>query len=77
MRLSLVVHFLANVVRDLRGSNSSARSMLINISRFVLVQKYIKEWVDKEYETGRVTAITDSELEKVIKESSEKLGINF
>lgn len=50
MRLSLVVHFLANVVRDLRGSNSSARSMLINISRFVLVQKYIKEWVDKEYD---------------------------
>lgn len=24
--------------------------MLINISRFVLVQKYIKEWVDKEYD---------------------------
>ena len=37
----------------------------------------VKKWVDKEYETGRVTAITDSELEKVIKESSEKLGINF
>lgn len=37
----------------------------------------VKKWVGKEYETGRVTAITDSELEKVIKESSEKLGINF
>lgn len=37
----------------------------------------VKKWVDKEYETGRVTAITDSELEKVIKESSKKLGINF
>ena len=37
----------------------------------------VKKWVDKEYETGRVTAITDSELEKVIRESSEKLGINF
>ena len=37
----------------------------------------VKKWVDKEYETGRVTAITDSELEKVIKESSEKLGINL
>lgn len=37
----------------------------------------VKKWVDKEYETGRVTAITDSELEKVIKESSEKLGIKF
>ena len=40
-------------------------------------QPKVKKWVDKEYETGRVTAITDSELEKVIKESSEKLGINF
>ena len=39
--------------------------------------KEVKKWVDKKYETGRVTAITDSELEKVIRESSEKLGINF
>lgn len=47
---SILCYFLANVVRDLRGNSSSARSMLINISRFVLVQKYIKEWVDKEYD---------------------------
>ena len=38
---------------------------------------YIDAGTTTEYETGRVTAITDSELEKVIKESSEKLGINF
>lgn len=47
---SLLCYFLANVVRDLRGNSSAARSMLINISRFVKVQKYIKECVDKEYE---------------------------
>ena len=35
----------------------------------------VKKWVDKEYDTGRVTAITDGELEKVIKASCEKLGI--
>ena len=37
----------------------------------------VKKWVDEEYETGRVTAITDGELEKVIKESSKKLNINL
>ena len=35
----------------------------------------VKEWVDKEYETGRVTAITDSELEAVISKACEELGI--
>ena len=30
----------------------------------------MKEWVDKDYEGGRVTAITDEELEAVI----EKVG---
>lgn len=35
----------------------------------------VKKWVDQEYDTGRVTAITDGELEKVIKASCEKLGI--
>lgn len=29
---------------------------------------YVKEWVDKEYESGRVTALTDEELLKVIDE---------
>jgi len=30
---------------------------------------YVKEWVDKEYESGRVTALTDEELLKVIDEA--------
>ena len=37
----------------------------------------VKKWVDQEYEKGRVTAITDGELEKVIKESSKKLNVNL
>ena len=34
----------------------------------------VKEWVDKEYESGRVTVITDDELLKVIKKSCKELG---
>ena len=30
--------------------------------------RYVKEWVDKEYESGRVTSLTDEELLKVIDE---------
>lgn len=33
----------------------------------------VKEWVDAEYETGRVTAITDEELEKVTLEVMKEL----
>lgn len=35
----------------------------------------IKEWVDKEYDEGRVTSITDEELIKLVKEFSEELGL--
>ena len=35
----------------------------------------VKEWVDKQYEEGRVTVITDEELIKVIDESCKKLSI--
>ena len=35
----------------------------------------IKEWVDKEYEDGRVTVLTDEELLEVIKGCCEKLGL--
>lgn len=37
----------------------------------------VKEWIDEEYENGRVTVLTDEELLKVIDESSEKLGIHL
>lgn len=35
----------------------------------------IKEWVDKEYDEGRVTSITDEELINLVKEFSEELGL--
>ena len=41
-----------------------------------LVSK-VKEWVDAEYETGRVTAITDNELITVISEVCKELGITL
>lgn len=39
---SIYTFYLANAIRDLRGDYKEHRSMLINISRFVKVQKYIK-----------------------------------
>lgn len=36
----------------------------------------IKAWVDKEYEGGRVTVLTDDELITVIDEACERLGID-
>lgn len=46
---AILCFFLANAVRDLRGEIEKPRSMLINMSRFVKVQRYIKEYVDGEY----------------------------
>ena len=43
LKTSVYCFFLANVIRDLRGDSSEPRTMMINISRFVKVQKYIKE----------------------------------
>ena len=43
---ALYTFYLSNAIRDLRGDKKEHRSMLINISRFVKVQKYIKEEVE-------------------------------
>lgn len=37
----------------------------------------VKSWVDKEYEDGRVTVLTDDELSAVIAETCERLGITL
>ena len=37
----------------------------------------VKKWVDAEYESGRVTVLTDEELLKVIDDASKKLGISL
>ena len=39
--------------------------------------KEVKAWVDDEYETGRVTVITDEELLEVINNTCTKLGITI
>lgn len=44
---SIYSFYLANVIRDLRGQISKPRSMLINMSRFVKVQRVIEEHVKK------------------------------
>lgn len=43
---SIYTFYLANAIRDLRGDSNEHRSMLINMSRFVKVQKYIKYEVE-------------------------------
>lgn len=52
---AIYTFFLANVIRDLRGDEESARTMLINISRFVKVQQYtydyVKDLFDRTYRT--------------------------
>lgn len=44
---AIYTFYLANAIRDLRGDLKEHRSMLINISRFVLVQKYIKSEIER------------------------------
>lgn len=44
---AIYTFYLANALRDLRGDSDAHRSMLINISRFIKVQKYIKGEVEE------------------------------
>lgn len=37
----------------------------------------VKEWVDKEYDEGRVTSITDEELERVVAENAKTLNLTL
>ena len=45
---AILCFYLANVVRDLRGDIEKPRSMLVNMSRFVKVQKYIRDYVEEQ-----------------------------
>lgn len=49
---SIYAFYIANAIRDLRGDEKEHRSMLVNISRFVDVQKYIKEIVDSIHDNA-------------------------
>lgn len=44
---AIYTFYLANALRDLRGDQKEHRSMLINISRFVKVQQYIKKEIEQ------------------------------
>ncbi len=46
--------YLANAMRDLRGDNKEHRSMLINISRFVKVQKHIKSEIEEIHKNAYI-----------------------
>lgn len=63
---AIYAFYLANAIRDLRGDQKEHRSMLINISRFVKVQKYIKEVVEKihseAYRSLKYNLCSDFEL---------------
>ena len=37
----------------------------------------VKAWVDKEYEEGRVTVLTDNELLVVIDDACKQLGVSL
>lgn len=50
LRESILCFCLANVVRDLRGQSKEPRSMLVNMSRFIHVQKVITEHVAEWFE---------------------------
>ena len=56
---SIRCFYLANVIRDLRGDNTKPRTMMINISRFVNVHKYIVEYVKDFYNTDYGIIQTD------------------
>lgn len=47
------------------------------ISKSSELVAYVKTWVDAEYESGRVTVLTDDELLAVIDEGCKLLGISL
>ena len=46
LRTSVLCFFITNVIRDLRGQKTSPRSMLVNMSRFIRVQNYIRDEIE-------------------------------
>ena len=41
------------------------------------IVKMVKAWVDQQYDEGRVTVLTDEELEVVVVDTSARLGVTF
>ena len=61
---SILCFCIANAVRDARGQGREPRSMLINMSRFIRVQKviteHVAEWFEEIYNDVRVNFNDDS-----------------
>ena len=64
LRESILCFCLANVVRDLRGQSKEPRSMLVNMSRFIHVQKviteHVAEWFEEIFNDIRVNFSDDT-----------------
>ena len=64
LRESILCFCLANVIRDLRGQRKEPRSMLINMSRFIHVQKvitvHVAEWFEEVFNDIRVNFNEDA-----------------
>jgi len=49
---AIYTFYLANAIRDLRGDRGQHRSMMINLSRFIKVQKYVKNVVENIHDAA-------------------------
>ncbi len=65
LREAILCFCIANVVRDARGQGKEPRSMLVNMSRFIHVQKviteHVAEWFENIYNDIRVNFSDDSQ----------------
>ena len=91
LREACLAFLIANVIRDCRGDISAPKSMLINMSRFVKVQKVIKEYVSDLHHKVLSTVTTDfsdkdsenynlplyKELLEVWKRNFKHIGIEY
>lgn len=59
------VFCLANAIRDLRGDTTAHRSMLVNVSRFTVVQDRVRDLVDQVVEETKQHARNFSRLPEV------------
>ncbi|MBE5963821.1 MAG: 2-isopropylmalate synthase [Lachnospira sp.] len=66
--LAGIAHWINSYFRLPEGKKVDKNSQLVHM---------VKEWVDEEYEGGRVTVLTDEELLEVIDNSCKKLGISI
>ncbi len=66
--LAGIAHWI-NTYYKLKGDKQVAKTDMLVIK--------VKEWVDKQYDDGRVTVIADFELEEIIAATCKELGITL